>query len=292
MRAINSGLAERIAIGNSATVVVAEAGLREGSHVGDERLKRFTLNILGEAVNLVIGVTNEPVRLADIVPLARNLCDRVTEIAVASAIRDGAEIPCTKGCSACCSYLTPLSVPQAYRLGEEIAAMPAPERMRVLEGCMTVSRYILRLPPEASPSYRIAEYWRSGGTELRTDSGWDWDMGLACPFLRNDVCTIYETRPVVCREYFVTGRIGECAAGRAWGDRLELPVRMSKVLRRLTADLEGRTPEAVLLPQAPFLSNEDIERAHRTWPLSLMVERFIAITLEEVAQFTPSDPSH
>jgi hypothetical protein len=67
---------------------------------------------------------------------------------------------------------------------------------------------------------------------------------------------------------------------------------MSKVLRRLTAELEGRAVEALLLPLAPLWSDENMERANRTWPMSLMVERFIATTLEEVAQFTSAEQPH
>jgi len=271
------GLMDLIAIGNSAAAAFEEVKLSQDNSGGKERLKKFTLNVLEEPVHVVIGVTNEPVRLADIVPLARKMSAKITEIALDSAIRNGTEIPCAKGCSACCSYLTPLPVPEAHLLREEIAAMPSLEQMRIIEACISVARHMAGEPAEIPPSHHSEP-------PPSNSSGWNLDLGLPCPFLRNDLCTIYENRPLVCREYFAIGCRGNCISGNGWENRLELPVRMSKVLRRLTAELEGTTPEAVILPLAPFWSDENMERANRMWPLTLLVERFIEIVSEELAQ--------
>jgi len=255
------GLMDLIAIGNSAAAAFEEVKLSQDNSGGKERLKKFTLNVLEEPVHVVIGVTNED-----------------------SAIRNGTEIPCAKGCSACCSYLTPLPVPEAHLLREEIAAMPSLEQMRIIEACISVARHMAGEPAEIPPSHHSESPRSINHAHSSNSSGWNLDLGLPCPFLRNDLCTIYENRPLVCREYFAIGCRGNCISGNGWENRLELPVRMSKVLRRLTAELECTTPEAVILPLAPFWSDENMERANRMWPLTLLVERFIEIVSEELTQ--------
>ena len=144
------------------------------------------------------------------VPLARSLSAKITEVAVDKALLSGAKVPCNKRCSECCSYLAPLSVPQAYSLTEAIFVMPSAKRARVLKGCLSVAQraQMYRQPmrsyvPSPDPSGNKAP--------ASTASDWHWDLGLGCPFLPDDVCTIYEDRPLVCREYYATGCARACA---------------------------------------------------------------------------------
>ncbi|HEY4330425.1 MAG TPA: YkgJ family cysteine cluster protein, partial [Phycisphaerae bacterium] len=36
------------------------------------------------------------------------------------------------------------------------------------------------------------------------------DLRIACPFLENELCSIYTDRPLVCREYQVTSPVSHC----------------------------------------------------------------------------------
>jgi hypothetical protein len=57
------------------------------------------------------------------------------------------------------------------------------------------------------------------------------DLGLVCPSLDHDVCSIYQARPFACREYFVTSA-NNCA-----------PIR-SCIRLRLRGDFRGRRGES------------------------------------------------
>src|SRR5205085_395175 len=37
-------------------------------------------------------------------------------------------------------------------------------------------------------------------------------MGISCPFLENEACSIYPDRPITCREYLVTSPAVNCSA--------------------------------------------------------------------------------
>ncbi|MGB2866608.1 MAG: hypothetical protein WBC05_24975 [Sedimentisphaerales bacterium] len=106
------------------------------------------LDILGETLNFHIGIGKGRAKLADIVPLARTLCDRITEVVVGRACGEGSCIPCCKGCSACCSRcLVPLSIPEALRFKEEIDAAPAYRRESIRRSCLVAARHILKQKP-------------------------------------------------------------------------------------------------------------------------------------------------
>lgn len=74
-------------------------------------------------------------------------------------------VACKKGCSHCCHMTVRLTSTEAQRLGEVIGRAPA------------------RLTPEARA--RPADAF----------------AGVACPFLVDDVCSIYENRPLSCRTH-------------------------------------------------------------------------------------------
>ena len=76
----------------------------------------FELDILGEPAHFRINITESQVRLTDIVPLARKVSTKITKIVVERERRSGQNIPCRQGCSACCNFLVPLSVPEALCL--------------------------------------------------------------------------------------------------------------------------------------------------------------------------------
>ena len=236
------------------------------------------LDILGETLSFRIGVCKERARLADIVPIARTLCDIITGVVVARARSKGNHIPCGVGCSACCNrYLVPLSVPEALRFREEIHAAPAYRREYIWKSCLHSARLILKRKPPKSLMPRTEEVSAVKSVDLNLVSNWYSDLKLACPFLRNHVCTIYEQRPLACREHFIMGSARGCKGLRGLAEVLEMPVQLPNVLAKLAGDLEGTGLEAVVLPLAPVWCEENSERAERSWPAEMMVRRFVEI---------------
>ena len=110
-------------------------------------------------------------------------------------------------------------------------------------------------------------------------------MGLACPFLSGDVCAIHEERPIVCREHLVTSPAGLCEDPASKAIRvIRPPVSLAEALVRLTRVLEGAPPEPLALPVALAWANDNRSRAHRTWPGTVIVQRFIDLLTEMVGE--------
>ena len=103
----------------------------------------FKLDILGERVPFCVNVTESQVKLADIVPLARGVSTKITKIVVERTRRSGQSIPCHQGCSACCNFLVPLSVPEALCLRDDVLAMPEFLRGLIEQSCFSATKRIL-----------------------------------------------------------------------------------------------------------------------------------------------------
>jgi Fe-S-cluster containining protein len=239
------------------------------------------LDVLGKKVNFSFAVSKGQAALADIVPLARTICTKITDIVVENLCSNGDHIPCRKGCETCCShYLVPLSVPEAFRLKEEISHAPYSQRESIWQACLLTTRRIFSKRPPKLLSDQTDGTSLVGPVDLKRVSDWYKNLQLPCPFLHRGVCTIYDQRPLACREHFVKGSAEACKGERDVAEVVRLPVQMPNALAQLALDFEGTTLEAVLLPLVFLWYEQDRPRANKTWPAAMMVERFLEIVKE------------
>jgi Fe-S-cluster containining protein len=235
------------------------------------------LDILDERLRFCIGVVDERVRLADIVPLARTISARIADIVIARNRRDGIDIVCRKGCAHCCSHLAPLAVPEVFRLEEYIYSRPRDMRDAMLRLCLLAARDILAEEPPEFFALPTAPDSIDGLAFLSDLSRWYVSLGVCCPFLSENVCTIYENRPLACRDYFVHGGSKACVNAGVAAEAIKMPVPMVEVLGQLAGELEDDDIEAVILPLTPVWCEQNVERGQRTWSAKSMAERFVEI---------------
>jgi len=91
------------------------------------------------------------------------------------------------------------------------------------------------------------------------------------------VCSIYEQRPLACREHYVKHSAEACRSVYVIPKVLEMPVQVPNALGQLASELEGTSIEAVILPLVLVWYEENSDRAEQTWPCSMMVKRFVEI---------------
>ena len=239
------------------------------------------LDILGKELNFRVGLGKGQAKLADIVPLARTLCTKITDVVVEGIRSDGGRIPCCKGCAACCGpYLVPLSVPEALCLNEEISTAPQYQRESMSRACLLAAQHILSQNPPKPFMGQATDTSHVSPAELNLVSSWYTSLKLPCPFLYKGVCTIYGQRPLACREHFVKGSAEACRGRRGIAEVVEMPVQLPNVLAQLAGELEGASAEAVILPLTLLWCEQNPERAGRTWPAAMMVKRFVEIVKE------------
>jgi Fe-S-cluster containining protein len=228
------------------------------------------LDILDEQLHFCIGVGDERVALADIVPLAHQISARIADVVIARDRRQGPDIACRKGCSYCCqSHLVPLAVPEAFRLTEYIYSRPRDLRDAMLRLCLLAAKDILSEEPPEFTAPRAETDSNDSLSFLPDLSRWYVGLGVSCPFLSENICTIYENRPSACRDHFAYGDGRACADTDVLTEPVRMPVPMVEVLGQLAGEFEDSEVEAVILPF--------VERSQRRWSAKAMAERFVEI---------------
>ena len=84
-------------------------------------------------------------------------------------------------------------------------------------------------------------------------------LGIPCPFLEEESCSIHADRPISCREYLVTSPAVNCADPKPGTiDQVELPGKVWTALARAgSAD-----PPARFIPWVPLVLAPDWASAH------------------------------
>lgn len=164
--------------------------------------------VMGEReLTIDMLLPNRATRPGELLPLYRGLAGQIIEAAVADAAEEGRTVSCTKGCGACCRQVVPVSELEVRRLHEVVTELPAPRRAIILErfrnGRTRLEEAGLLPDLENCLALESAEK-----TELGVKY---FEVGVACPFLEAEACSIYDERPIVCREYLVTSDPVHCA---------------------------------------------------------------------------------
>jgi len=169
---------------------------------------RVSLRVLGESVAVEMPRPEGAIRLDEVLPFLRALEDRVVEVALRHTEAGGAMVSCRAGCAACCkAQPAPVTPPEAYALARLVESSPEPRRREVL------ARFAERV--ERLEAAGLAKHFLDRDESLTNEAARAiaakyFSLGLICPFLENDSCSIYADRPFVCRQYLVTSPAELC----------------------------------------------------------------------------------
>jgi Fe-S-cluster containining protein len=196
------------------------------------------------------------VPLGQLLSVLQSLTNKVVEAAVEREQTAGREISCKAGCAACCRQLVPISVSEARGLMRLIAGLNDAHRARVIA---RFNDAISQL--RASLLWDRLEKYSTLSFDERLALGTEYfRLGIACPFLEDESCSIHPERPLICRQYLVTSPSKHCSNPAPENiTRVVLGANVSDALKRI----ERRDPsqsQAVPLALAPFLNLGEDER--------------------------------
>ncbi len=242
------------------------------------------MNIFGRNATIGVKAADREANFAEIVPLARELADRIVARTAESLSEQGTPVVCGKRCTACCRYLVPLSVPEVFRLTGELLDMPADDGSPILLSSIEAAKTIIESRPQFEGPGECPPEQAAARDFMEDVNGWYSALELDCPLLRDGICTVYNNRPLACREHIVTGSAAPCRPGPDYEPHVvTLPVSVLDCLAELAAELEGGEVESVMLPLALPWAQSNYARARRTWPAPMMVERFFEIVRQKEA---------
>jgi Fe-S-cluster containining protein len=201
-----------------------------------------------------LTVPDAAVPASDVVPALQGLVN-----AVVAAAEAGKPVSCRKGCGACCRQLVPISRSEGERLLDLVEAMPKERRAE-----------IKRRFAAAEAVLEPAGFGKPAGKTDRELSTSYFALGVPCPFLEEESCSIHTERPLVCREYIVTSP-AELCAGPVQEGVTPVPVpKFSLAARKLQDEKDEWFPLALLMAWSRSRPKNNKRRTGPEW-----VQRFL-----------------
>ena len=172
--------------------------------------------------------------------------------------------------------LVPLSAPEAFALREYVEQLPEDRRTHVLKRLSETKARLQheglwdRLKDVAEASKPLSD------DELDPINRSYYALRAPCPYLENEMCSIYEARPAACRELLVTSP-AELCQDLEQNPVATLPVsmRVSSILGLVWGTLTSSSPRLIPLPMALEWAERHEAEAKRNWTGSSLLDQVL-----------------
>ena len=176
---------------------------------------QFDIDAGDETLSVSLDLPTAPTHARRMLPVLQTLAHKVIDVAVKQAVKRGETVSCKAGCGACCRQVVPISLTEARRISALVDAMPPPRRARVRERFAKATAR-LQAAGLLDDLRRLDEAPNETRTPLHPRY---FPLGIPCPFLEDEACSIHPDRPLICREYLVTSPAERCADVKREGIR-------------------------------------------------------------------------
>ncbi len=219
-----------------------------------------------------------PIRLSELAYSFLSMDERLIQMASTADTKAGNKISCAKGCSACCSQLVPISPAEAFMLFEMVRSFPLNRKTAILEkfaqtnnrlGMADFEERYLSLKQD---KHRVEKM----GREYQR-------LGLPCPFLEEDACSIHPNRPTACREFLATTPASNCIDPFLSEVRsVPLAVSLTECLSKLSAIVMGGEPQVIPLTLALNWAAENQDLGRQTFEAKYLLETLVELMAENL----------
>lgn len=237
---------------------------------------QFRLSLINgrQEINLPLTFDKMTMTLKDLVPYARQLCEAIVTSISETYHQAGQPIACeTCQTATCCRYLIGLSIPEAIYLVDtlmqqmtlesELWIAQCRQRASILDQTMKSLNNSESAPPTNSRNL------------LHKLQAWNAKNQMKCPFLKKNRCSIYQERPLVCRQWLITPSHEFClASGVPAKCHIALPVNLTDVLVKTTHHFLGSS-EIILLPTIFDWYDRSYQKVIQSFPSMDLIRCFL-----------------
>ena len=182
------------------------------------------LRIGGQRIALKLAVPTAEVPPETLLPSLQELSNRIVGGVEEKVARHGLAISCRKGCGACCRQHVPISPAEARLLSVIVDNMPEDARTTIRERFERAARRL----EESGIKEQALNYHMLSEKQVQAMVHSYFRLGIPCPFLEDESCSIHPFRPLVCREYLVISPPDHCATlAEDQIKRLQFPVSIA-----------------------------------------------------------------
>ena len=182
------------------------------------------LRIGGNLLKLKLVVPADEVPPESLLPTLQELSSLIVDGVEQKVHKQGVKISCKKGCGACCRQHVPISPAEARLMTAIVENMPDPGRSEIKKRFVQALQRLREsgIMDQAMNYHRLSE--KETGAMVKDY----FELGIACPFLQDESCSIHPFRPLICREYLVISSPSHCAKlEEEQIKRLKLPVSVA-----------------------------------------------------------------
>lgn len=211
-----------------------------------------------------VTVPTANIGLKQLLPLMQSMSSTIVQIGEKNVEEKGLTISCQKGCGACCRQLVPIAPVETHAIRDLVESIPEPRKTEILK------RFA-----DAKEKMTAAGMWQ----KLDERQNWPEDevlkigidyfkLGVACPFLEEESCSIHLDRPMACREYLVTSPAANCANPTPEGvEWVPIPAKVWTVVSKVEQSKSEptATPQRYL-PWVPLIQALDFAATHAEGP--------------------------
>ena len=210
---------------------------------------QFKLSLINSRKEICIPLAfhKRTMTLKDLIPSARQICEATIKAISETYHQAGQPIACeTCKTATCCRYLIGLSIPEAIYLVDTLMQQMSLESDACIAQCRQRATFLdqaIKSLNDSTPPLQQNIQHLSRKLQI-----WHAKNNLKCPFLKQKRCTIYQERPLVCRQWLITPNHEFClATGVPAKCHIPLPVNLTDVLVETTRHFFGLS-EIILLP--------------------------------------------
>ena len=259
----------------------------------------IVLNTPAGRLTSSVDVPTAFVPVTAIVPLMRRLGEEAQALEETRSSEIGKLRSCQKGCAACCRMLVPLSPPEAFTLREFVRALPAEQQERIVAR-LAEAKSILLTHGLWNQLVALGE-----SSQMPDDNSLEpvnqayYALRMPCPFLEDNLCSIYDERPAACRELLVTSPAELCQdMATNPVEPIPVPVRIGPALGLLWGELTNTQPRLIPLPIAFDWAERHEKENHRTWQGTQLLDaaldkvwRFLSQAFQQSGNIPPANES-
>lgn len=193
------------------------------------------INIGGHALHISMSLPDRTVSLRELLPTIQQINHKIIDTAVHQAEENGKTVSCKKGCGACCRQLVPITKTETWHISKLVEKLPREKQKRIKQAFR-----------EARETLQNSGLWEqlsdTTSIENTREIGFDYfDLGIDCPFLEDNACSIHPHRPLSCREFLAISDPVYCSTPREMKiESVDIPTRVSNTL----SHIEGEKPTA------------------------------------------------
>jgi Fe-S-cluster containining protein len=210
------------------------------------------MKIAGTQFHLKLSVPTASVPPGAVLPVLHAFSEAIEADVSSNLEAKGKRVSCRAGCGACCRQLVPITEIEARDIAELVNTLPEERQTEIKRRFADAIRRL-----DEVGLHETLRHLERVNPENKQALGLDYfGLGIPCPFLEHESCSIHSQRPLICREYLVTSPAEHCANLSAKVVGVKLPVRLSEVLARLLdSSTSGASPPVLLTLALEWAAN-------------------------------------